>query len=141
MQQLTSLFYPYIEELKTDVEIIGTLDFIFAKAKYSKAISGITPMINPNKEIHLINARHPLIDSDKVVPISIELGKDFSTLLITGPNTGGKTVTLKTVGLLTCMACSGLNIPANEKSSIFVSEHIFADIGDDQSIAGIRFWN
>ena len=135
LQQLTSLFYPYIEELKTDVEVIGTLDFIFAKAKYSKAISGITPIINTNKEIHLINARHPLIDKNKVVPISIELGKDFSTLLITGPNTGGKTVTLKTVGLLTCMACSGLNIPADEKSSIFVFEHIFADIGDDQSIA------
>ena len=135
LQQLTSLFYPYVEELKTDVEVIGTLDFIFAKAKYSKAISGITPIINTNKEIHLINARHPLIDKNKVVPISIELGKDFSTLLITGPNTGGKTVTLKTVGLLTCMACSGLNIPADEKSSIFVFEHIFADIGDDQSIA------
>ena len=135
LQQLTSLFYPYIEELKTDVEVIGRLDFIFAKAKYSKAISGITPIINTNKEIHLINARHPLIDKNKVVPISIELGKDFSTLLITGPNTGGKTVTLKTVGLLTCMACSGLNIPADEKSSIFVFEHIFADIGDDQSIA------
>lgn len=135
LQQLTSLFYPYIEELKTDVEVIGTLDFIFAKAKYSKAISGITPIINTKKEIHLINARHPLIDKNKVVPISIELGKDFSTLLITGPNTGGKTVTLKTVGLLTCMACSGLNIPADEKSSIFVFEHIFADIGDDQSIA------
>ena len=135
LQQLTSLFYPYIEELKTDMEVIGTLDFIFAKAKYSKAISGITPMINTNKEIHLINARHPLIDKNKVVPISIELGKDFSTLLITGPNTGGKTVTLKTVGLLTCMACSGLNIPADEASSIFVFEHIFADIGDDQSIA------
>ena len=135
LQQLTSLFYPYIEELKTDVEVIGTLDFIFAKAKYSKAISGITPIINTSKEIHLVNARHPLIDSNHVVPISIELGKDFSTLLITGPNTGGKTVTLKTVGLLTCMACSGLNIPADEKSSIFVFEHIFADIGDDQSIA------
>lgn len=135
LQQLTSLFYPYIEELKTDVEVIGRLDFIFAKAKYSKAISGITPIININKEIHLINARHPLIDKNKGVPISIELGKDFSTLLITGPNTGGKTVTLKTVGLLTCMACSGLNIPADEKSSIFVFEHIFADIGDDQSIA------
>ena len=135
LQQLTSLFYPYIEELKTDMEVIGTLDFIFAKAKYSKAISGITPIINTNKEIHLINARHPLIDKNKVVPISIELGKDFSTLLITGPNTGGKTVTLKTVGLLTCMACSGLNIPADEKSSIFVFEHVFADIGDDQSIA------
>lgn len=135
LQQLTSLFYPYIEDLKTDMEVIGTLDFIFAKAKYSKAISGITPIINTNKEIHLINARHPLIDKNKVVPISIELGKDFSTLLITGPNTGGKTVTLKTVGLLTCMACSGLNIPADEKSSIFVFEHVFADIGDDQSIA------
>ena len=135
LQQLTSLFYPYIEELKTDVEIIGTLDFIFAKAKYSKAISGITPTINTKKEIQLINARHPLIDSNKVVPISIELGKNFSTLLITGPNTGGKTVTLKTVGLLTCMACSGLNIPADEKSNVFVFEHIFADIGDDQSIA------
>ena len=135
LQQLTSLFYPYIEELKTDVEVIGTLDFIFAKAKYSKAISGITPTINTKKEIHFINARHPLIDQNKVVPVSIELGKDFTTLLITGPNTGGKTVTLKTVGLLTCMACSGLNIPADEKSSIFVFEHIFADIGDDQSIA------
>ena len=135
LQQLTSLFYPYIEELKTDMEVIGTLDFIFAKAKYSKAILGITPIINTNKEIHLINARHPLIDKSKVVPISIELGKDFSTLLITGPNTGGKTVTLKTVGLLTCMACSGLNIPADEKSRIFVFEHVFADIGDDQSIA------
>ena len=135
LQQLTSLFYPYIEEVKTDVKVISTLDFIFAKAQYSKAISGITPAINIKKEIHLINARHPLIDKNKVVPISIELGKDFSTLLITGPNTGGKTVTLKTVGLLTCMACSGLNIPADEKSSIFVFEHIFADIGDDQSIA------
>ena len=135
LQQLTSLFYPYIEELQKDVEIIRTLDFIFAKAKYSKAISGITPIINTKKEIHLINARHPLIDSHKVVPISLELGKDFSSLLITGPNTGGKTVTLKTVGLLTCMACSGLNIPADELSSIFVFDNIFADIGDDQSIA------
>ena len=135
LQTLTSLFYPYIEELENDSEIIATLDFIFAKAKYSKSISGITPKINTKKEIQLRNARHPLIDPSKVVPISIELGKNFSTLLITGPNTGGKTVTLKTVGLLTCMACSGLNIPASENSSIYVFEHIFADIGDDQSIA------
>ena len=135
LQILSSLFYPYIEELQTDVEMIGTLDFIFAKAKYSRTISGITPKINNKKEIYLKNARHPLIDSSKVVPISVELGKDFSTLLITGPNTGGKTVTLKTVGLLTCMACSGLNIPADENSSIYVFENIFADIGDDQSIA------
>lgn len=135
LQNLTSLFYPYIEELKVDFKIIGNLDFIFAKAKYSKSISGITPIINTQKEINLINARHPLIDKDKVVPISVELGKNYSTLLITGPNTGGKTVTLKTVGLLSCMACSGLNIPADEKSSIYVFENIFADIGDDQSIA------
>ena len=135
LQTLTSLFYPYIEELESDLKLIGSLDFIFAKAKYSKSISGITPVINTKKEISLINARHPLIDKSKVVPISIELGKDFSTLLITGPNTGGKTVTLKTVGLLTCMACSGLNIPADENSSIFVFDNIFADIGDDQSIA------
>ena len=135
LQNLTSLFYPYIEELKVDFKIIGNLDFIFAKAKYSKSISGITPIINTQKEINLINARHPLINKDKVVPISVELGKNYSTLLITGPNTGGKTVTLKTVGLLSCMACSGLNIPADEKSSIYVFENIFADIGDDQSIA------
>ena len=135
LQELTNLFIPYIEELKTDVETIGKLDFIFAKAKYSKDINGITPIINKEKIIELKNARHPLIDKEKVVPISIELGKDYKTLVITGPNTGGKTVTLKTVGLLTCMACSGLNIPASEKSSIYVFDKIFADIGDAQSIA------
>lgn len=106
LQNLSSLFFPYTEELIKDVDIIGKLDFIFAKAKFSKVIKGITPIINDKKEINLINARHPLIDPTKVVPISLNLGKDFSTLLITGPNTGGKTVTLKTVGLLTCMACS-----------------------------------
>lgn len=135
LQQLTSLFVPYMEELKLDVELIGQLDFAFAKAKYSKAIKGITPKINENQEINLINARHPLITPQKVVPISVQLGHNFSTLLITGPNTGGKTVTLKTVGLLTCMACCGLNIPASENSSIYVFDHIFADIGDDQSIS------
>lgn len=135
LQQLTSLFYPYIEELRANVNLIGKLDFIFAKAKYSKTIKGITPKINSQKEINLINARHPLIDANKVVPISINLGKNFSTLLITGPNTGGKTVTLKTVGLLTCMACSGLNIPTDEGSSIYVFDNIFTDIGDEQSIS------
>ena len=135
LQKLSFLFEPYIEELKQDVELIGKLDFIFAKAKYSKKINGITPILNKNKEINLKNARHPLIDENKVVPISLSLGKDFSTLLITGPNTGGKTVTLKTVGLLTLMACSGLNIPADENSSIYVFDKIFADIGDDQSIS------
>ena len=135
LQELSFLFEPYTEELKQDVELIETLDFIFAKAKYSKKINGITPILNTNKEINLKNARHPLIDSKKVVPITLSLGKNFSTLLITGPNTGGKTVSLKTVGLLTCMACSGLNIPADENSSIYVFDKVFADIGDDQSIA------
>ena len=135
LQKLTSLFYPYVEELKQDLKLIGKLDFVFAKAKYSKEINGITPTINKNKKVSLINARHPLIDKEKAVPISIELGKDFSTLIITGPNTGGKTVTLKTFGLLCVMACSGLNIPCSEKSSIYVFDKIFADIGDDQSIS------
>ena len=97
LHELSSLFYPYIEELEQDVNLIGTLDFIFAKAKYAKSINAITPIINSNKEINLKNARHPLIDKNKVVPISVNLGKDFSVLLITGPNTGGKTVSLKTV--------------------------------------------
>ena len=135
LQNLTKLFFPYVKELENDVKIIGNLDFIFAKAKYSKSLNCITPKINDDKYISLINARHPLIDKNKVVPISVDLGKDFSTLLITGPNTGGKTVSLKTVGVLTCMACCGLNIPADENSSIFVFDNIFADIGDDQSIA------
>ena len=134
LKELSALFYPYINELIEDSSLIGKLDFIFAKAKYSNSINGITPKLNDNKQIHLINARHPLISKDSVVPISIELGKDFSSLVITGPNTGGKTVSLKTVGLLELMACSGLNIPADEHSSIYVFDKIYADIGDNQSI-------
>lgn len=135
LQNLSKLFYPYVEEIKKDIECIGKLDFIFAKAKYSRTIKGITPLINDNKEIKLINAKHPLLDQNTAVPISLELGTNFNTLVITGPNTGGKTVTLKTIGLLTSMACSGLNIPAQEKTSIYVFDKIFADIGDDQSIS------
>lgn len=134
LQELTKLFYPYAKELELDVTLIGKLDFIFAKAKFSKSMQATTPIINRKKEIHLKNARHPFIEKDKVVPISVDLGDTFSILLITGPNTGGKTVALKTVGLLTCMACSGLNIPCDQNSSIYVFDHIFADIGDDQSI-------
>lgn len=135
LQDLSKLFYPYIEELKLDIECIGKLDFIFAKAKYSKLINAITPIINEEKKIVLENAKHPLLDQKKAVPCSLTLGKDFNTLVITGPNTGGKTVTLKTIGLLTCMACSGLNIPASQNSSIYVFDNVFADIGDDQSIS------
>lgn len=98
------------------------------------SINGAEPIINDEKYIDLIKARHPLIDKNKVVPININLGKNFSNLVITGPNTGGKTVSLKTVGLLSAMAMSGLYIPANEKSSIYVFDNIFADIGDEQSI-------
>lgn len=135
LKDLSLLLAPITNELKTNIETIGYLDYIFAKSSYSKDIKGITPNINDNKNIKLINAKHPLIDQNKVVPISVKIGEDFSTLVITGPNTGGKTVTLKTIGLLVCMACSGLNIPADEQSSIFVFDEIFADIGDDQSIS------
>ena len=135
LQYLSSLFYDYTNELVSDVNTIGKLDFIFAKAKYSNSINAITPIINEEKCINLINARHPLIPIDKVVPISLSLDSDSSVLLITGPNTGGKTVSLKTTGLLACMACSGLNIPADENSSIYVFDNIFADIGDNQSIS------
>ena len=135
LQNLSGLLYPYTKELESNVEIIGKLDFIFAKAHYSLSLHCTTPEINFSKVITLKNARHPLIAPEHVVPSSLELGSEYSTLIITGPNTGGKTVTLKTIGLLTAMACSGLNIPADEHSSIYVFDNIFADIGDEQSIS------
>lgn len=135
LQALSVLLYPCTNFLRYDVKIIGNLDFIFAKAKYSLAINAITPIVNDEKFVELINARHPLIDEKKIVPTTINIGKDFTLLIITGPNTGGKTVSLKTVGLLECMACSGINIPASNNSSIYVFDEIYADIGDDQSIS------
>ena len=135
LKDLSSMLFPYTEEIKQDVKTIGIIDFIFAKAKYSNSINAVTPIINDKKFVNLINARHPLIDEKKVVPTSISIGKDFNLLIITGPNTGGKTVCLKTIGLLELMACSGLNIPANEGSSIYIFDNVFADIGDDQSIS------
>ena len=135
LYNLSSMLFPYTEEIKQDIEMIGKLDFVFAKARYSNSLNAITPIINNDKFVNLINARHPLIDEEKVIPTSISIGKDYDLLIITGPNTGGKTVCLKTVGLLELMACSGLNIPTSENSSIYVFDEIFADIGDDQSIS------
>lgn len=135
LQNLSGLLYPYTTELENNVQLIGKLDFIFAKAHYSLNLHCTTPKINDEKFIDFKNARHPLIDPANVVPISVGLGKEFSSLIITGPNTGGKTVTLKTIGLLSAMACSGLNIPTDEHSSFYIFDHIFADIGDEQSIS------
>ena len=134
LKDLSTLLFSIVDELSSSLELIGTIDSIFAKAKYSKEITGIMPKINEDKFVSLVSARHPLIDKEKIVPIDISIGQKYKSLLITGPNTGGKTVTLKTVGLLTLMACSGILIPANEGSSIYVFDNVFADIGDEQSI-------
>lgn len=134
LQILSSLFFDITNELKNNFNLITILDFIFAKAKYSKELDCNCPKINNDKLIYLKNAKHPLLDQNIAVPITLEIGKTFSSLLITGPNTGGKTVTLKTVGLLTAMAQSGMHIPASDESSIYLFDNIFADIGDEQSI-------
>ena len=134
LQILSSLFFDIINELENNFNLITILDFIFAKAKYSKELDCNCPKINDDKIIYLKNAKHPLLDQNIAVPITLEIGITFSSLLITGPNTGGKTVTLKTVGLLTTMAQSGMHIPASSESSIYLFDNIFADIGDEQSI-------
>lgn len=120
--------------IKMSYDTISYIDLIFAKGKYALAIDAFAPNINDKGYINLKKARHPLIDPKKVVATDIYLGKNFDTLVITGPNTGGKTVTLKTIGLLTVMALSGLHITAEEGSEIAVFEDVFADIGDEQSI-------
>lgn len=134
LQRLSSLFYDLIAELENNLNLIGLLDFTFAKGKYANEIDAVKPIINDNKFVELINVWHPLIPMNKAVKNTISLGKDFKTLLITGPNTGGKTVTLKTIGLICLMGMSGLCIPAKEGSSIYIFDNIFADIGDEQSI-------
>ena len=122
------------EQIKLDYDVLLELECIFARARLSFAMRAICPEVRTDGQLNLIRARHPLIAGKTVVPISVRLGSDFDTLIITGPNTGGKTVTLKTIGLLTLMAECGLHIPADDGSSINVYEQVFADIGDEQSI-------
>ena len=118
----------------SNMKILLQIDFIFAKGKYASSIDGMMPKVNEDGSFNLVGAKHPLIDRDKVVPSDIYLGKNFSVLMVTGPNTGGKTVTIKTVGLLHLMGMSGLLIPTRDDSSISFYREVFADIGDEQSI-------
>ena len=135
LQKLSSLFFSIIPNIENNINLIGLIDFIFAKAKYSNTLDASEPIINDEKYINLLNAWHPLLNKNQAVKNNIPIGKSYNSLIITGPNTGGKTVTLKTAGLLVLMAMSGLHITAKEGSSIYVADNIFADIGDDQSIA------
>lgn len=134
LADLSNQISAYTEELKLNLETITKLDFIFAKAGLSRQMKASAPVFNEKGIINIKKGRHPLIDPHKVVPIDVRLGKDFSLLVVTGPNTGGKTVSLKTVGLFTLMGQSGLHIPAFDHSELSVFEDVFADIGDEQSI-------
>ena len=133
LESLSLLTAPYIADLEKNFVLLADLDFIFAKGELSKQMRASEPIFS-GKYIDLKQARHPLIDPKKVVPINVSLGRDYDLLIITGPNTGGKTVTLKTVGLLTLMGQAGLHIPAADRSHLRVYKEVFADIGDEQSI-------
>ncbi len=124
----------YICEIRTNYQVLGELDFIFAKGSLALSMNASKPSFNTNGYIHIRAGRHPLLDKKKVVPITIYLGDEFDLLIVTGPNTGGKTVSLKTVGLFTLMGQAGLHIPALDRSQLAVFENVFADIGDEQSI-------
>ena len=134
LSTLSSRAAAELEPLETNLELLTRLDFIFARAQLSRSYNGSEPIFNEKGIINIKKGRHPLLDKKKAVPIDIRLGKDFELLIITGPNTGGKTVSLKTVGLFTLMGQSGLHIPAFDQSELAVFDDVFADIGDEQSI-------
>ncbi len=135
LAELSSEVAAHGEDINLDYTLLVQLDVIFAKAKLAFHMRAWAPIMNDSGRVELYNARHPLIDPQKVVPISLRLGSDFDTMIITGPNTGGKTVTLKTIGLLTLMAECGLHVPAGSGSTLSTFDAILADIGDEQSIA------
>lgn len=134
LADLSNLCAEHVEDITTDFQVLSELDFIFARAALSKALKCTEPEFNTDGIINLKCARHPLLDQTKVVPIDIRLGDNYNLLVVTGPNTGGKTVSLKTVGLLTLMGQSGLHIPADDGSKLAVFNQVYADIGDEQSI-------
>ena len=134
LADLSNQAAPHCEDLAIDMQLLARLDFIFAKSALARHYRCSAPVFNDRGYIHIKDGRHPLLDPKTVVPISVWLGKDFDLLIVTGPNTGGKTVSLKTVGLFTLMGQAGLHIPAWEGSELAVFDQVFADIGDEQSI-------
>ena len=134
LAQLSNEVALYTDALASDYRILAELDFIFSKAHLAKSYNGVAPIFNERGYINIRKGRHPLLDPQKVVPIDVHLGDDYKLLIVTGPNTGGKTVSLKTVGLLTLMGQAGLHIPAADRSELSIYDEVFADIGDEQSI-------
>lgn len=134
LANLSNMVAENSEAIESDYNLLSELDFIFSKAQLAKSYDGVAPVFNNEGRINIRKGRHPLLDPKKVVPIDVRLGDSYKQLIVTGPNTGGKTVSLKTVGLLTIMGQAGLHIPAGDRSELAVFEEVFADIGDEQSI-------